>query len=323
MDFSKRYNSTLMEMKLEINVTNKNYLILLCTLGCSQAGKSSIVIDDSAFEDSATVDSGTPSTIDQDGDGFSQEDDCNDANPDIHPQAQEICNAIDDNCNGSIDDNLSIMWYEDNDGDGAGGNLIAESCEGDPAWVETTGDCDDFNSEVYPNNPNRIDGIDSDCDGRKDWLVTIYVAVDDAGELCVNGLALGETGEWTTGLMYETWLPSGSHTVGIHGWDLGMVITAAIGHIEISTGEIWGTDATWKYDPEPATVLGGKEGWCNNGFDDSTWGYALDVGPIGDPSNPWGNAPSNFPSGSPAHWIWDHFPVNLNSQYLRKEITLP
>ena len=41
------------------------------------------------------------------------------------------------------------------------------------------------------------------------------------------------------------------------------------------------------------------------GFDDSAWDYALDIGPIGDTSNPWGNAPSIFPSGSPAHWIWD------------------
>ena len=83
------------------------------------------------------------------------------------------------------------------------------------------------------------------------------------------------------------------------------------------------TDGTWVYDPEPeqGENAGGKAGWCGCGFDDSGWNSVLDIGPIG--TSPWGSAPSVFPGGSPARWVWDHFPVNLNTQYLRKEFLLP
>ena len=83
------------------------------------------------------------------------------------------------------------------------------------------------------------------------------------------------------------------------------------------------SDATWRYDPNPTASDKTRLGWCEPFFDDQGWDLVLDIGPIGDPSNPWGNAPSSFPAGSSAHWIWDHFPVDLNTQYLRKEFVLP
>jgi hypothetical protein len=42
---------------------------------------------------------------DQDGDGVRWCDDCDDANPAVHPGATEMCgNGIDDNCNGAVDE---------------------------------------------------------------------------------------------------------------------------------------------------------------------------------------------------------------------------
>ena len=43
---------------------------------------------------------GTMDIIDEDGDGYAAYIDCDDTNPDIHPGALELCNDIDENCDG-------------------------------------------------------------------------------------------------------------------------------------------------------------------------------------------------------------------------------
>ena len=42
--------------------------------------------------------------VDADGDGYGEAIDCDETNPDIHPGAEEICNAIDEDCNGISDE---------------------------------------------------------------------------------------------------------------------------------------------------------------------------------------------------------------------------
>ncbi len=87
--------------------------------------------------------------IDVDGDGFTADIDCDDNAPDVHPGAVELCNNIDDNCDGNIDENLNS---DDFDGDGF------SICDGD---------CNDFDASI---NPDAIevceDGIDQDCNGE-------------------------------------------------------------------------------------------------------------------------------------------------------------
>jgi len=271
------------------------------------------------------VDSGeAPEPVDADGDGWFADDDCNDDDATVYPGAVEQCNGVDDNCADGIDEGVSENWFRDGDGDGYGHDPLGSACDPpEEGAVTVDGDCADDDATIHPLSDALVDGQDSNCDGRKDWKATILTAVDDAGELCVNDIPQGPTGGWTTGISTEVWLTSGKNSIGIYGWDTGRVITAAIAHIEISDGSFWVTDSTWRYDPEPDQYGIGRIGWCAVGFDDSDWGLALDVGPIGDPANPWGDAPSLFPAGSPARWIWDHFPVDLNSQYLRTEIELP
>lgn len=43
-------------------------------------------------------------TVDGDGDGTPDGPDCNDANPAVHPGVTEACNAVDDNCDGQVDE---------------------------------------------------------------------------------------------------------------------------------------------------------------------------------------------------------------------------
>jgi hypothetical protein len=276
-------------------------------------------------DDPTPGDDDDTTTADQDGDGWEQHQDCDDLDAQVYPGAQELCNERDDDCDKLIDEDVLESWFVDLDGDeyGADSSLL-QTCDPLPGMISQGGDCDDDDSTIYPGSPEQVDGADSDCDGALDWLVTIYVGTDDAGELCVDTWdnLLGATGGWTSGTIHEIWLASGPHAIGIKGWDTGQVITAAIAHVEISTGQQWLSDASWRYDPNPSASEKSRIGWCEPYFDDSNWDLVRDLGPIG--SSPWhGHSPSVFPTSSSAHWIWDHFPVNLNTQYLRREFVLP
>lgn len=107
--------------------------------------------------------------------------DCDDANPDIFPNAPEVCNAVDDDCNGQPDDGLSFEnYYPDNDGDGWGAIATPTvACEPQPGAVLTTGDCDDFDRDRFPGAPEICDDFDNDCNNL----------VDDGTEASIGGVA--------------------------------------------------------------------------------------------------------------------------------------
>lgn len=104
-------------------------------------------------EDCSGADTVDPTTLDQDGDGFTQATgDCNDTNAAINPGATDVPNnGVDENCDGSDSIDTSAL---DNDGDG---------------FAPAAGDCDDTDGAI---NPNAIevctDGIDNNCNGMVD-----------------------------------------------------------------------------------------------------------------------------------------------------------
>lgn len=52
--------------------------------------------------------SGTPDFIDQDGDGFSETQDCDDSNPNVYPGADEVCDGLDNSCDDVVDDQACV-----------------------------------------------------------------------------------------------------------------------------------------------------------------------------------------------------------------------
>ncbi|MEO0398550.1 MAG: MopE-related protein [Pseudomonadota bacterium] len=82
--------------------------------------------------------------------------DCDDTKTNVNPAVPEVCDGVDDNCDGAVDEGVTIHVYEDRDGDGFGSDarrldicLVGTA----PAGVALRGgDCDDNDSSRTPIN---------------------------------------------------------------------------------------------------------------------------------------------------------------------------
>jgi hypothetical protein len=111
--------------------------------------------------------------------------DCNDEDATINPEAEEVCDGVDQNCNGSIDEGALIAFYADLDADGFGTGAPTFACAASGDLVDSDTDCDDGDPEIYPGSTEYCDGIDNDCDGVTDDEAvdgsTYYADFDDDG----------------------------------------------------------------------------------------------------------------------------------------------
>jgi len=103
------------------------------------------------------------------------------------PPPVELCNGIDDDGDGLVDEHVQDDLYADEDEDGWGdGARPIRGCRSDPRLAERPGDCNDLNPWTHPGvDTDDCDGEDSDCDGEIDedskpgWSLLTIDAKDD------------------------------------------------------------------------------------------------------------------------------------------------
>jgi len=105
--------------------------------------------------------------------------DCDDADSTQYPSASELCDEVDNDCDGQTDEEMPTYYYDgDSDGFGDAGNSI-QSCDPDELYITDSSDCDDSASDVFPAAPELCDGVDNDCDGQTDEEPPVWYADTD------------------------------------------------------------------------------------------------------------------------------------------------
>ena len=124
--------------------------------------------------------------VDEDEDGYGVLDgDCDDTDPTVHPDAPEVCDELDNDCDGDVDEDPTdgIESYPDMDADGYGDDRFAvTACVVPSGYVTEPGDCNDTSATTSPGAAERCDLVDNDCDDEVDEGVLIAWYADTDGD---------------------------------------------------------------------------------------------------------------------------------------------
>jgi hypothetical protein len=117
--------------------------------------------------------------------------DCDDNNAAVNPGATEVCNSIDDDCDGSTDEGVLNTYYADADNDTYGAGAAILACTQPVGTSTSNTDCDDNNAAVNPGATEVCNSIDDDCDGSTDEGLVFADYYADADNDTYGGALLG------------------------------------------------------------------------------------------------------------------------------------
>lgn len=134
--------------------------------------------------------------VDSDGDGFGDAaspvescdagglapngDDCDDSSATTHPEAPEVCDGVDNDCDGQTDNGVLNTYYQDMDGDGYGDpSAPTQGCSAPETFVSNNLDCSDGQADINPKASEQCNGLDDNCNTTVDEGVKTVFYVDE------------------------------------------------------------------------------------------------------------------------------------------------
>jgi len=191
---------------------------------------------------------------DEDADSYTiDEGDCDDDDGAINPGAVEVCDDVDNNCDGETDNgDDATAWYFDRDGDGYGHGDAQLACSQPYRHVDNDGDCDAYLAHINPDAEEVCDGVDNDCDTTVDVDAadaTIWYADDDSDGYGTSGEPLS-CSDW----LARGYAEDGLYTITPFGDDTALEVwcdmteddggwTLLFSHDYGASGELFASDA--------------------------------------------------------------------------------
>jgi hypothetical protein len=248
---------TVVDLTLSISQSHRTvgeqgnrYILIIYNMNVQSDGhdiQSEVTVIDVAYPDNGVSGSWSSNKIttgglpcqDNDNDGYSPDGgscgfvDCNDNDNSVHPAAQEVCDNLDNDCDGSIDENLT---QPTTCGQGECGSAGVETCTagvwgGDTCTPGTPG------TEGPDGDPTCADTIDNDCDGTADAGDSdctsgggenkILYTVPSSGVNIANGIQTDHGSCWND--------PSSSYIEEL-STDLNDICTSSYRYRQYSTG---------------------------------------------------------------------------------------